>query len=31
VQARNKRSVAVDLKYPEGQEIARALARRADV
>lgn len=31
VQARNKRSVAADLKTPEGQEIARALARRADV
>jgi formyl-CoA transferase len=31
VQGRNKRSVAVDLRSQEGQEIARALARRADV
>ena len=30
-QARNKRSVAADLKREEGQEIVRALARRADV
>jgi len=30
-QARNKRCIAADLKRPEGQEIARALARRADV
>lgn len=28
---RNKRSVAVDLDHPEGQEIVRALAARADV
>jgi len=31
VQSRNKRSVAVDLRTPEGQAIARALALRADV
>lgn len=31
VQARNKRSVTVDLKRPEGQEIVRRLAARADV
>ena len=31
VQGRNKRSVAVDLRSAEGQGIARALARRADV
>jgi formyl-CoA transferase len=30
-QARNKRSVTVNLKEPEGQEIVRALVRRADV
>ena len=30
-QARNKRSVAADLRHPEGQEIVRALARRADI
>ncbi len=30
-QARNKRCIAVDLKSPQGQEIVRALARRADV
>jgi succinyl-CoA---D-citramalate CoA-transferase len=30
-QARNKRSVAADLKMKEGQEIVRALSRRADV
>jgi succinyl-CoA---D-citramalate CoA-transferase len=30
-QARNKRSLAADLKEKEGQEIVRALARRADV
>jgi crotonobetainyl-CoA:carnitine CoA-transferase CaiB-like acyl-CoA transferase len=28
---RNKQSIAVDLKTPEGQEIVRELARRADV
>ena len=31
VQSRNKRSVAVDLRKPEGQAIARALALKADV
>ncbi|MDH5287182.1 MAG: CoA transferase [Betaproteobacteria bacterium] len=31
VQSRNKRSVAVDLRKPEGQAIARDLALRADV
>jgi formyl-CoA transferase len=31
VQSRNKRSVTVDLRRPEGQAIARALAERADV
>jgi len=31
VQGRNKRSVAVDLRRAEGQEIARTLARHADV
>jgi formyl-CoA transferase len=30
-QARNKRSITVNLREPEGQEIVRALARRADV
>jgi crotonobetainyl-CoA:carnitine CoA-transferase CaiB-like acyl-CoA transferase len=31
VQSRNKRSVALDLRKPEGQAIAKALAIRADV
>lgn len=31
VQSRNKRSIAVDLRQPEGQAIARALAARADI
>lgn len=31
VQSRNKRSVAVDLRQPEGQEIVRRLIRGADV
>lgn len=31
VQSRNKRSVALDLKKPEGQEIVRKLAAEADV
>ncbi|MDD5323918.1 MAG: CaiB/BaiF CoA-transferase family protein [Polaromonas sp.] len=31
VQSRNKRSVALDLRQPEAQEIARKLAREADV
>lgn len=31
VQSRNKRSVTVDLRTPEGQAIARALAVRADI
>lgn len=31
VQSRNKRSVTVDLRKPEGQAIARALALRADI
>lgn len=31
VQSRNKRSVAVDLRTPEGQAIAQALAARADI
>jgi len=31
VQSRNKRSLAVDLRKPEGQAIARALALRADI
>lgn len=28
---RNKRSIAIDLKHPEGRALAQALARRADV
>ena len=31
VQARNKKSVTVDLRSPDGQEIARRLAREADI
>jgi len=31
VQSRNKRSVALDLRTPEGQEVVRALAAEADV
>jgi formyl-CoA transferase len=31
VQARNKKSVTVDLRQPEGQEIVRRLARDADI
>jgi formyl-CoA transferase len=31
VQSRNKRSIALDLRIPEGQEIARRLIRSADV
>ena len=31
VQSRNKRSVTVDLRQPDGQAIARALAERADI
>src|SRR5579884_645434 len=31
VQARNKRSVTVDMRRPEGQEVVRRLARAADV
>ncbi|HSC23679.1 MAG TPA: CaiB/BaiF CoA-transferase family protein [Casimicrobiaceae bacterium] len=31
VQSRNKRSIAVDLRTPDGQAIARALALRADI
>ena len=31
VQSRNKQSVAVDLRKPEGQAIARALMQRADI
>jgi succinyl-CoA---D-citramalate CoA-transferase len=31
VQARNKKSVTANLRLPEGQEIARRLARKADV
>jgi formyl-CoA transferase len=31
VQSRNKRSVTVDLRHPEGQEVVRALAATADI
>jgi formyl-CoA transferase len=31
VQSRNKKSVTCDLRRPEGQEVARRLARRADI
>ena len=31
VQSRNKRSIALDLRHPEGQEIARSLIAEADV
>jgi formyl-CoA transferase len=31
VQARNKQSVAIDMRAPEGQEIVRGLARRSDI
>ncbi|HRO60603.1 MAG TPA: CoA transferase [Burkholderiaceae bacterium] len=31
VQSRNKRSVAIDLRHPEGQELVRQLASEADV
>jgi formyl-CoA transferase len=31
VQARNKKSVAIDLRQPEGQELVRQLAREADI
>src|SRR6185312_3399739 len=31
VQSRNKRSIALDLRDPEGQEIARSLIAQADV
>lgn len=31
VQARNKKSIAIDLRQPEGQEIVRRLARDADI
>ena len=31
VQARNKRSVAIDLRQPEGQQIVRRLANEADI
>ena len=31
VQSRNKRSVAIDLRTPDGQSIARSLAKRADI
>ena len=30
-QARNKKSIAVNLRVPEGQEVVRALAKRADI
>src|SRR5690606_7307207 len=31
VQSRNKRSIALDLRQPEGQEIARELALQSDI
>lgn len=31
VQSRNKRSITVDLRHPEGQEVVRALAATADI
>ncbi len=31
VQARNKKSVTVNLKHPDGQEVVRRLARQADI
>ncbi len=31
VQARNKRSVTIDLRHPEGQQVVRRLAARADI
>ena len=31
VQSRNKKSVAIDLRHPDGQELVRALASQADV
>lgn len=31
VQSRNKRSITVDLRHPEGQELVRALAATADI
>src|ERR1700675_3789524 len=31
VQARNKKSVTVNLKHPEGKEIVRRLAKEADI
>src|SRR5688572_2303352 len=30
-QARNKKSIAINLRVPEGQEVVRALAKRADI